>query len=316
MARRRLLPPTHTPFASLPVRSITVDGATDRIAVHVAGRLDDRRIPLLCLAGYHRNMTDFAALIGYLHRMAEGDWPVVLVDLRGRGRSSDRRDKRAYSSVHDAHDVAVVASALAIEHAILLGQGYGGQVIMAVAAERPTLNAGAVLIDAGPVSDPRGLVRLRNNLSDLEQSGNEATMRRMARQMLAVDYPGATEPELDALALRTHYVDRGGHFRALFDRRLIDLLSGFEHDDVLVAQWPLFNALGTAPLMMMRTQYTEQLRRETFEEMMHRRRDAQGYIIEGQGSPALLDNSDDVRPIAEFVRTVTQWRRSFASAPA
>jgi hypothetical protein len=50
--------------------------------------------------------------------------------------------------------------------------------------------------------------------------------------------------------------------------------------------------------------------------MMHRRRDAQGFIIEGQGSPALLDNSDDVRPIAEFMQSVAKWRRSFASAPA
>ena len=53
--------------------------------------------------------------------------------------------------------------------------------------------------------------------------------------------------------------------------------------------------------MLMRTQLTEQLRRETFEEMMRRRRDAEGYVIEGQGSPALLDNADDVQPIADFV---------------
>jgi hypothetical protein len=53
---------------------------------------------------------------------------------------------------------------------------------------------------------------------------------------------------------------------------------------------------------MMRTQLTHQLRRETFEEMMRRRRDAEGYIIEHQGSPALLDNTDDVQPIADFIR--------------
>ena len=52
---------------------------------------------------------------------------------------------------------------------------------------------------------------------------------------------------------------------------------------------------------MMRTQLTQQLRRETFEEMMKRRRDAEGYIIENQGSPALLDNPEDVEPITEFI---------------
>jgi len=71
-----------------------------------------------------------------------------------------------------------------------------------------------------------------------------------------------------------------------------------------VAQWQLFDALGSAPLMMMRTQLTQQLRRETFEEMMRRRRDAEAYVIENQGSPALLDTTDDVEPILDFVRKV------------
>jgi pimeloyl-ACP methyl ester carboxylesterase len=295
---------------------VTVDGAEDRVAVHVAGRLDSARIPLICLPGYTRNMTDFAAMTGFVQHQIGSDWPIVLIDLRGRGRSSDRRSADAYSSVRDARDVSIVASALAIETSVLLGQGHGGQVIMALAAERPSLIAGTVLIDAGPVSDPRGLVRLRNNLTDLRRLRGEAMLQRMAHQMLAVDYPGASERELDALALRTHYLDRARRVLPLFDLRLVDLLAGFEHDDVLVAQWPLFDALAAAPMMMMRTQLTEQLRRETFEEMMRRRRDAPGFIIEGQGSPALLDNVDDVRPIAEFTQAVTLKHRAPSRAPA
>jgi hypothetical protein len=79
---------------------------------------------------------------------------------------------------------------------------------------------------------------------------------------------------------------------------------------VLLAQWPLFDALDSAPLMMMRTQLTQQLRRETFEEMMRRRRDAEAFVIESQGSPALLDNADDVRPIVEFVRRLADLKRA------
>jgi hypothetical protein len=86
------------------------------------------------------------------------------------------------------------------------------------------------------------------------------------------------------------------------------MLDAFEHDDVLVAQWRLFDALSPIPLMMMRTQLTEQLRREVFEEMMRRRRDADGYIIEGQASPALLNSSEDVEPIADFVRQIAKGR--------
>ena len=94
----------------------------------------------------------------------------------------------------------------------------------------------------------------------------------------------------------------------LFDQRLVGLLDPFDLDDVLVAQWPLFKALGHAPMLLMRSQFTEQLRRTTFEEMLALRRDAEGYEIEVQGSPALLDSADDVRPIADFVRDLAKWR--------
>jgi hypothetical protein len=44
--------------------------------------------------------------------------------------------------------------------------------------------------------------------------------------------------------------------------------------------------------------------------MMRRRRDSEAFVIEQQGSPALLDTAEDVRPIADFVRRVTGLRRA------
>jgi hypothetical protein len=64
----------------------------------------------------------------------------------------------------------------------------------------------------------------------------------MLRRMLGSDYPGAPEGMLDVLATRTHYLDRRGHVQPLFDPHLIKMLDAFEHDDVLVAQWALFDA--------------------------------------------------------------------------
>src|SRR5690606_31708290 len=119
---------------------------------------------------------------------------------------------------------------------------------------------------------------------------SEAGFHAIMRRMLSPDYPGLADAMLDALALRTHYLGRRGRVETLFDRELIRRLDAFEHDDILVPQWPLYDALRNAPLLLMRTQLTEQLRRETFEEMLRRRRDADGYVIEGQASPALLSS--------------------------
>lgn len=313
-ARKRSVPADLPVYAHLPVRQVTIGPADESMAVHIAGRLGNGRAPIVCVAGYQRNMADFADFVGNFHRQFGEDWPVVLIDLKGRGRSSDRSDKSLYISTVDAHDLRQVCAALVIESAIFLGQGYGGQVIMALGAQQPTLIAGTILIDAGPVTDPRGLVRLRNNLRDLEGTRSEAGLRAMFRRMLQADYPSAPEGLLDVLAGRTHYFDGKGRLQALFDPHLLKMLDAFEHDDVLVAQWGLFQSLAGFPMMMMRGQLTEQLRRETFEEMMRRRRDADGYIIEGQGSPALLNTSDDVEPIAEFVRRIVRKKSRARSA--
>jgi pimeloyl-ACP methyl ester carboxylesterase len=310
--RPRPSPDDHRIFAALPVTRYTVGPADEQIAVHISGRLAIGRVPLVCVPGYQRNMSDFADFANHFHRVYGDDWPIVLIDLKGRGRSSDRADKSRYISTVDALELIQVLAALAVDGGILVGQGYGGQVVMALAAERPNLVTGAVLIDAGPVSDPRGLVRLRNNLRDLEGNRSEAGFRTMSRRMLAPDYPAATEGLLDVLAARSHFLDKRNRVRALFDGHLTASLEAFEHDDILVPQWQLFDALAGAPLLLMRTQLTEQVRRETFEEMLRRRRDAEGYVIEGSGSPALLNTPEDVGPIAEFVRKLVKRRAKAA----
>jgi pimeloyl-ACP methyl ester carboxylesterase len=275
MARARIVPSDDKALAALPVRFVTVGRAREPMAVHVEGILGDGRLPIVCVPGYNRNMADWSDLVRLATPLLGEKHPIVLLDLKGRGRSADRGRAAGYSSLADAADLVEVTRALAIERAIFVGQGYGGQVLMALAAQRPSLMAGTVLIDAGPVSDSRGLVRLRVTLNDLMGVRGDASLRPMLRRMAAADYPGMPETLLDAVAMRSHHVDKRGRLQPLFDPALIKLLEPFDLDDVLVAQWQLFDALATAPLMMMRTQLTQQLRRETFEEMMKRRRDAE-----------------------------------------
>lgn len=309
MAKPRPIPSDYKVFAALPVAMITVGEPREQMAVHVAGLLGGGGLPLVCLAGYHRNMADFADFVRVM-RQLDPEQAVVLVDLKGRGRSADRARRDRYSTTEDASDLAGVLRALAIERAVFVGQGHGGQVVMALAAQRPTLIAGTVLIDAGPVADVRGLVRLRTMLDDLEGVRSAQGLRAMLRRMLATEYPGLPEETLDGLSMRAHFIDKRNRAVRLFDSALVRLLDDFDFDDVLVAQWVLFDALAPAPLLMMRTQLTQQLRRETFDEMMRRRRDSEAYVIEGQGSPALLDNAEDVQPIAEFVRQIQRPKKA------
>ena len=174
---------------------------------------------LICVAGYHRNMADFADFVPLFHQLLRSDWPVVLVDLRGRGRSADRARAEDYTTTNDASDLAIVTTAIGAESAIFIGQGHGGQAVMALAAARPLLVAGAVLVDAGPVTSPPSLVRLRTNLTQIEAMRGLGGLRTMLRRMLSAEYPEASADALDRLIARTHALE-GNRARPLFDTAL------------------------------------------------------------------------------------------------
>jgi pimeloyl-ACP methyl ester carboxylesterase len=301
----RAFPTDHPPFAALPVRMITVGRADDRLAVHVAGRLTSNRLPLVCLPGYTRNMSDFTAFVALVQRQLGAGWPVVLVDLRGRGRSDDRHDAEAYTTIDDAADVGEMARALAIEAAVFVGQGHGGQVLMALAAIRSALIAGAILLDAGPVMEPRSLIRLRSNIKAIAASRGATGVTMMLRRMLGTDYPGLKPEELDLLAARGQWIDAQGRARPLFDETLMQRLDGFDQDDVLVPQWQFLDLLNQTPVLLARTEFTDQVSRELFGEMQSRLPHATTLQIAGQGSPALLDRSEEIRGIADFVTALT-----------
>lgn len=299
--RKRDMIEDHPPFAAMPVRMVTAGPAHLQLAVHMAGRLGaGGSAPIVCLGGYTRNMLDFADFIRGFRLTEDGRRAIVAIDLPGRGRSAYLPPKARYSTLDDADAVIEVLTALGIRGAIVLGQGHGGQVAMLVARKRPPLLAGVMLVDAGPVTDPRGIVRVRTNFRHIAALKSERAARDAAGKIAAADYPGESEARLAELVARQYRSDGRGRLDPLFDPALIAQLDAFEFDDVLEPQWQLFDALAPFPLMLVRTQLSDQLRRETFDEMARRRPDAGRLVISGAGSPALLDGPEELRAIGAF----------------
>lgn len=296
----------HAPFSQLPVRHLRCGPHGVGLAVRIVGEISDDVAPVVILPGYIRNMTDFAALSEALKRIPGTDFCFILLDLPGRGRSGNHPKDRSYSSVEDAMAVLDLLGALDISRAVVMGEGHGGQVAMLMAKERPSAMAGAVLIDAGPIADSRGLVRIRNNYRYLQSLRGETTLRGALRRIVAADYPGESEARLDVLAQRTFAITGRGQIQPLFDPRLVAQLEQFDFDDALEPQWQLFDCLNHAPLMIVRTQLSDQLRRATFTEMARRRPNAATLTIAGEGSPALLDGAEEREALAAFLHAASQ----------
>lgn len=300
LRRHRTAPADHPAFAGMDVQRIPLQDGKTHAAVHLRGSFEPGRPPLVCLAGYHRNMADFLGFLENIQKTALADWPLILVDFPGRGRADDRAKIEDYNALNDLRDLEDILASLGIGRTIIFGQGHGGQIAMLYASRHPTMVAGTILVDAGPVTDSRGLVRLRSNIAHIGAWQGQAVSSGF-RRILGGDYPELSETALDALAKRTHSTGKKGRAVPLFDERLIQRLDQFDFDDILVPQWQLFDALQCAPLLIFRTQLTDLLRREIYDEMVRRRPDAIALTISGQGSPALFDHVEEVEAIVNFI---------------
>jgi pimeloyl-ACP methyl ester carboxylesterase len=127
-----------------------------------SGRVHAARIgghgPLVvCLPGLSANLRSFDFIGGSL---AEAGFQVVMVDLRGRGKS-ESTPPGTYGWPSHASDVAEVAAKLGAGSIHLLGWSMGGYVAMQLASTKPELLDKVVLIDicGAPGEPANALIR-------------------------------------------------------------------------------------------------------------------------------------------------------------
>lgn len=121
------------------------------------GASGEARVPVVCLHGLTRNSRDFEDVAPYL---AATGRRVLVLDVRGRGRSAHDPNADNYSPGVYARDVGALLDQLSIARSIFVGTSMGGLITMALAAARPDLVAAAAINDVGPRLSPVGLGRI------------------------------------------------------------------------------------------------------------------------------------------------------------
>jgi pimeloyl-ACP methyl ester carboxylesterase len=102
---------------------------------------------VLCLPGLTRNGRDFFPLAS---RLAP-ERRVIILDGRGRGRSEYATERKQYKAEVDLDDIMQTLVAADIRRTVIIGTSFGGLMALGLAAFRPTVVAGVVLNDIGPV---------------------------------------------------------------------------------------------------------------------------------------------------------------------
>jgi len=154
-------------------------------------------VPLVLVHGFGNDAhiwDDFAPL-------AAPHYHVVAIDLRGHG-DSDHDPERRYRWEDHVRDLETVTQALGFERMVLVGHSLGGRTCLLYAGRHPERMAGLVVVDTGPEHDPRGQIRIRQEVEGRTATGGDGSLASVAEyeQLLAHNYPAAQPAAIRRMA--------------------------------------------------------------------------------------------------------------------
>ncbi len=273
--------------------------AQDGLRLHLLefGSRASAGTPVMCLPGFSRTAEDFRTLAEAL--AGEGR-RVLALNSRGRGRSQFGTDPKNYSLAVELADLISVLTALEAMPAILIGSSRGGLLTMVLAAQRPTMLAGAILNDIGPVIETTGLLRIKGYLGKLPTPRSFAEGGEILRKLSADQFPKLTDADWLVAARRTWRED-GNALVLTYDPRLAEAFAAFSPDAAPPPIWEQFDALAHVPLMVVRGANSDILSAETVVAMRRRRTTIDSLEVADQGHTPLLAEPDVIARIARFI---------------
>ena len=171
-------------------------------------------VPLLLLHGFGNEAhiwDDFAPVVAPYYR-------TLALDQRGHGQSDWAKDAQGYALDVLVDDVEAVTDALGAERLVLVAHSLGGHVATLFAGRHPERIAGLVLVDSGPEHDPRGRLRMRQ---DIESNAAPvyAGVDEYARELQRA-YPAAAPDVLGRMARHGLRARDAGGFELAMDPTL------------------------------------------------------------------------------------------------
>jgi len=256
---------------------------------------DASRPPILCLPGLTRNSRDFA-------EVAERYSPrfrVLALEFRGRAGSDYDPQPMRYNPLTYAADVIELLNQVGIEQAIFLGTSLGGLVTMTVAKMAPQRIAAAILNDVGPELKTVGLDRIRTYVGgDVRfKSWDDAAERIAANNgNVPARFSHADWVNMAKRVCR----EENGELRFDYDMAIALPFEGAGATPA-IDMWPLFQALGNKPLLVLRGEVSDLLSAEALDKMRVAVPGMKSATITGVGHAPELNEPEAVAAIDAFL---------------
>jgi pimeloyl-ACP methyl ester carboxylesterase len=257
-------------------------------------------LPVVCLPGLTRTADDFHPLAVALACDPEHPRRVLALDYRGRGLSDYDGDPANYAITVEANDVVATIIACDIAPAVFVGTSRGGIITMMLAAARPSLIAGAVLNDIGPVIEIQGLMRIKSYVGKMPRPLTFDEGGEILRHLFGSQFTRLDSTDWRAAAQRA-WKWQGNRLVPTYDVSLARTLDAIDPEQPMPSLWPQFEALAPVPLMVVRGKNSDLLSAATLALMRDRRWDMTAIEVADQGHAPLLADADTVGQIVAFV---------------
>jgi pimeloyl-ACP methyl ester carboxylesterase len=258
---------------------------------------DKSRPPILCIPGLTRNARDFEHVAARL----AGDWRVICVDLRGRGESAYAKDPMTYVPLTYVQDLEALLAELKIKKFVSIGTSLGGLITMLMAGLKPGRIVGALLNDIGPVVEEKGLERIRTTVGRTHSWPTWVHAARDLGETQAVVYPSYKLEDWIIYAKRVCRLTAQGRIVLDYDMQISEPMKlAAEPYDL----WPAYEALGTAPVAILRGGLSDLLAEATAKEMARRLPHARLTTISGVGHAPALNEPSATRALGALLKAV------------
>jgi len=254
--------------------------------------------PLLMLHGLTRNSRDFEEVA---ERYA-GDWRVIAVDFRGRGKSQHDPHPANYQVPVYARDVLQLLNELAIPEAVFLGTSLGGLVTMVVAIMGAQRIAGALLNDVGPELDTSGIDRIMSYVGKPVLFADWADAAEKLHERLGDVSPGYSRADWEIFARRCcRQTERGVEFD--YDMAIAEPFKAANGGEPVDA-WPFYRALAGRPVLILRGQNSDLLSDSALARMASEIPDVEIVTVPNVGHAPDLSEPESVAAIDRLLERV------------
>lgn len=259
------------------------------------------RPPILCIPGLTRNARDFEPIAASF----AGEWRVICVDLRGRGKSEYAKDSSTYTPIHYVQDIVALLDHLGLEKVVLIGTSLGGIVSMLLGLQHGDRIAGAVLNDVGPVIETEGLARIRDYVGLGRSFSTWMHAARALKEQSGRAYPDYGLANWLTLAKRLMLVTGSGRIAFDYDMKIADPFNTPAAEGV-VDMWPALRALSGRPVLVLRGELSDILSAATLARMEREVRGLEAVTIPCTGHAPTLEEPGAQAAIARLLAKVAQ----------